>query len=577
MKREHALVAVITAGLVIWALIVGLSYVQASAPSGQGAAPASPMGTGFTYQGRLEGGSGPVNDDCDLAFRLYDQAAEGSQVGEALSMTVPITDGLFTVNLDFGSGVFLGEARWLGIRVRCSGDPFYTSLGRQELTATPYALYAGRAYEAETLDGKGGDFYRDWNNLVNVPPGFADGTDADTTYGAGNQLALSAGQYDVEEGSGSGLDADLLDGQNGAYYRDWNHLTGVPSGFADGIDDDTTYGAGNQLTLSGGQYHVQEGSGSGLDADLLDGNDAADFWQTGGNAGTTAGPDFLGTTDGQPLVLKTNGAEAMRITAAGDVGIGTGNPSAALDVAGTVRAGDVECTDCIDGGDIDPAQVQARVTGFCSVGSAIRAIDSAGGVTCETDDTGLETCAECDSTFVNEGQADSVSAAMVAFNYAGSTGEGGPALNLTCAGCVDPAEVGFNYAGSSTKGGMATNSDQVDGLDIVRFDGRTDFVVVQGSGLRISVDGNKHVIFENIGTTNSHYWYAVDNGTPTAAYQSVGTSHDAGAVPWNGVMEFFYIVTRTGSGNTEFFSGMIFNDGINSANNWYRGYAITGN
>lgn len=34
-----------------------------------------------------------------------------------------------------------------------------------------------------------------------------------------------------DEGAGQGLDADLLDGQHGAYYRAWSNLTGVPAAF----------------------------------------------------------------------------------------------------------------------------------------------------------------------------------------------------------------------------------------------------------------------------------------------------------------------------------------------------------
>jgi len=48
-------------------------------------------------------------------------------------------------------------------------------------------------------------------------------------------------------------------------------------------------------------------------------------WVTSGNAGTTAA-DFLGTPDGRPLVVKTNGVEALRVDPAGHVGIGTTTP-----------------------------------------------------------------------------------------------------------------------------------------------------------------------------------------------------------------------------------------------------------
>ena len=49
-------------------------------------------------------------------------------------------------------------------------------------------------------------------------------------------------------------------------------------------------------------------------------------WTTIGNPGTTAGTNFLGTTDSQALVFKTNNSETMRILTSGDVGIGTDTP-----------------------------------------------------------------------------------------------------------------------------------------------------------------------------------------------------------------------------------------------------------
>jgi hypothetical protein len=36
-------------------------------------------------------------------------------------------------------------------------------------------------------------------------------------------------------------------------------------------------------------------------------------WDLTGNSGTNPATDFLGTTDNQPLVIRTNGAEALRI------------------------------------------------------------------------------------------------------------------------------------------------------------------------------------------------------------------------------------------------------------------------
>jgi trimeric autotransporter adhesin len=50
-----------------------------------------------------------------------------------------------------------------------------------------------------------------------------------------------------------------------------------------------------------------------LNADLLDGLDSTGFWKLGGNAGTTPGVDFLGTTDNKALELKVKGQRVLRL------------------------------------------------------------------------------------------------------------------------------------------------------------------------------------------------------------------------------------------------------------------------
>jgi hypothetical protein len=59
--------------------------------------------------------------------------------------------------------------------------------------------------------------------------------------------------------------------------------------------------------------------------------DCVPTWNLSGNSGTTPGIDFLGTSDDQPLVVKTNDAEAMRVAADGKVGVGTTSPGAQLE------------------------------------------------------------------------------------------------------------------------------------------------------------------------------------------------------------------------------------------------------
>jgi hypothetical protein len=62
-------------------------------------------------------------------------------------------------------------------------------------------------------------------------------------------------------------------------------------------------------------------------------------WITSGNAGTTAGTNFAGTTDAQDFVLKSNSNEVLRATQAGAVGINTPvpDPTSILDITSSTR------------------------------------------------------------------------------------------------------------------------------------------------------------------------------------------------------------------------------------------------
>ncbi len=116
---------------------------------------AAAQSTAFTYQGQLSAAGGPANGSYDLAFSLFGAASGGTPgAGPITNSATQVSNGLFTVTLDFGAGVFTGSNYWLDISVSPAGSNTFTELSpRQPLTPVPYAFYspsAGAAFTAST-------------------------------------------------------------------------------------------------------------------------------------------------------------------------------------------------------------------------------------------------------------------------------------------------------------------------------------------------------------------------------------------------------------------------------------------
>ncbi len=197
---------------------------------------ASAQGTAFTYQGSLNDNGSPANGtNYGMVFYLYDAPSNGTVLGNLGIASVSVSNGVFTVPLDFGTN-FPGADRWLEITVQKNGGGFTTLSPRQKLSPSPYAITAGNVsgpLPAGQLTG-------------NIP------------------AASIAGSY-----------TSAVTMNNPA-----NNFTGVFTGNGAGLTNIPTSGSA---------------------------------WQLTGNAGTTAGPNFLGTTDNQPLEFDVNGLRAMRL------------------------------------------------------------------------------------------------------------------------------------------------------------------------------------------------------------------------------------------------------------------------
>lgn len=209
-------------GVLILAAMLILSVIELRAQS-----------TIWTYQGRLNTSTGNANGTYDLQFAVFNAVTSGAQQGPTLTNSpVGVTNGLFTVTLDFGSGVFTGPDRWLEIGVRSNGQAVAFTLltSRQRLTAAPYALFAPNAGIAATANG----------------------------------LAAST------------VSASQL------------NTLGNPS-------------SGQVLAYSGTSLVWTNPA------------TASSGWSLAGNTGTSAGANFVGTADNQPLELKANSLRAMRL------------------------------------------------------------------------------------------------------------------------------------------------------------------------------------------------------------------------------------------------------------------------
>jgi hypothetical protein len=218
---------------------------------GSGAFAAS-LDTQFWYDGLLNYNGTPANGNFDFQAKLFDdQSNNNNQIGNTVLVpNVSVLNGLSHFSLDFGP-VFDGTKLWLDLQVRPSGGQNWQALSpRMLLTASPYALFAPTSGSANSV-ANGGVSAASIQNATITAAKIASGQVVTAVNGLHDAVSLQAG---------SGISLS-------------------PSG--------------NTLTIGS--------TGSGLG------------WSLTGNAGTTAGANFLGTLDYQPLELKVNDSRGLRL------------------------------------------------------------------------------------------------------------------------------------------------------------------------------------------------------------------------------------------------------------------------
>jgi hypothetical protein len=282
-------------------------------------APASAR-TAFIYQGQLRDTSGPVNGLFDVRFSLYTTQAGEQSLQSVEHDGLALTNGLFSLQLDFGAIARELSEGWLEIAVRAHGsaDSYIVLTPRQKLTSTPYAIWT----QAES-----------WS-LIGVPIGFPGGADSDTV--------LTDGMADQ-----AGADAKKIHGQT---MKDKNSLedhvapeaataaalatagsipkfTGVFNQIAESVMFDINGNIGIGTTSPEAKLSIAA-TGNGARVLHLGTERAWVFKQLGTGAATAL---ELTAAD------STNNNKHFVINTDGNVGIGTTSPGSKLDVAGTAQ------------------------------------------------------------------------------------------------------------------------------------------------------------------------------------------------------------------------------------------------
>ena len=268
----------------------------------------------------------PIDGDADVTFRLYTTETDGVPLFEE-TQSLMLSDGGFVA--------YLGDVTSLDLAWFRDNDAIFLSaqvagdeemMPRVLLASVPWSGFALYCGDAATLGGASATDFASathvhaFSEITDVPADLADG-DSDTlgalsctdgqvaaasggTWNCSNANMYTAGTGLTLVGNSFAFDATYGDGRylSASYTPTWSALTGVPGGFADGVDNDTTYTAGTGISLSSGSF--------GLDLAYTDGR----YWALGGNAGTSPATHFIGTTDDVALELRANNTRVLRLS-----------------------------------------------------------------------------------------------------------------------------------------------------------------------------------------------------------------------------------------------------------------------
>jgi hypothetical protein len=329
--RKKQFVSVVLVLFLALTVGTGRSYAQV-----QGAvSAASALGTGFTYQGQLKNsGDSPITAICDFNFRLWDAASSGAEIGSSSAVNgVNVVNGYFTTQVnsggEFGANAFNGEARWLGIEVKCTGDASYIALSPlQPVTPAPYALALPGLYtqpnatSPNIIGGFSGNSITTGKFGSTISGG---GTSGYINQINGNYATIGGGEVNTANASSS-----TVSGGSG------NTAGGVASSVGGG---GTNTAGGSFSTVSGGASNTASGYGGAIPGGIQNTAEGLGSFAAGRQAKAKFDGDFV-WADATAADFASTAANQFLVRAGGGVGINTTSTTANnLTVNGQVIAG----------------------------------------------------------------------------------------------------------------------------------------------------------------------------------------------------------------------------------------------
>lgn len=257
----------------------------------------------FTYQGRLTEAGSPDTNIYEMQFKLFNTqtVGTGEELGIETKTSVEVSNGVFTVVLDFGEAVFDGSERFLEIAIRPAGspDPYTVLAPRQPITSSPYAVRSVKAESAETaanatlLGGVPASGFVQNTTAQQVATNFnisgtgtANVLDAAMQFNLGGSRILSAaGTNNLFAGIGAG--ANNMTGVGNSFFGDGAGVNNTTGGF----NSIFGRGAGNNNSTASGNSFFGTSAGFNNTTGQLN----AFFGEGTGSANTTgSGNTFIG-------------------------------------------------------------------------------------------------------------------------------------------------------------------------------------------------------------------------------------------------------------------------------------------